>query len=51
MAMVGELLFSIDNNTTRLQFKKGQVDGTVVAERVFDFPIQLGINLMVQASF
>jgi opacity protein-like surface antigen len=51
MAMVGELLFSIDNNTTRLQFKKGQVDGTVVTERVFDFPIQLGFNLMVQASF
>jgi hypothetical protein len=48
LAAVGELLFSLDNNQTRLQ--RSVEDGTV-EERVFIDPIILGFNLMLQARF
>lgn len=48
LAAVGEVLFSVDNNQTRLQ--KSTEDGTVT-QRVFIDPIILGFNLMLQARF
>jgi len=49
LALIGEILFSVDQNSTRLE--KDQVDGTVTYTRRFLSPIQFGFNLMMQARF
>lgn len=48
LAVIGEFLFSVDNNQTRLE--RSTEDGTT-AERVFIDPIVIGFNLLMQARF
>jgi hypothetical protein len=49
LAILGQLLFSVDNNETRLVRAQGG-DGTV-ERREFVEPIRLGFNIMAQARF
>ena len=48
--IVGEVLFSVDQNETRLT--KDQVAGTIVYYRDFlENPVRFGFNVMMQARF
>ena len=49
LASIGEVLFSVDQNQTRLERAAGE-DGTVEIRR-FVNPLKLGFNLVLQARF